>query len=229
MAYRYIVDHIPETINGIKNRKRPALPMDWETITVHNTGNPRSTARDERNWLTNSLNANNSTGYHLVVDESEVIECIPTWENAYHAGDGANGKGNTTSVGLEICEVGNFEKTLANAAYLIASMLHSKDKSIKHVDQHNKWNGSNCPRLLRIGDRWSKFMADIDIQLTLLKSPAKNDVSKNTSHWKYEGIDELARMGLLNTPEEWKKKIDEPLPVWAGMLILSRIARESIK
>lgn len=42
--------------------------------------------------------------------------------------------------------------------------------------------------------------------------------------WKFEGIEKLARMGLLNTPDEWIKKINEPMPVWACMLILSRIA-----
>lgn len=43
----YIIDHIPR--NTPYNR-RPGLPLDPEYITVHSTGNPGSTARNERAW-----------------------------------------------------------------------------------------------------------------------------------------------------------------------------------
>jgi N-acetylmuramoyl-L-alanine amidase len=236
MSYNYIVNHIAPTINGVKNRKRPAKAMDWETITIHNTGNLTSTAKNERSWLDNPHNALSPIGYHLVVDEIDVIECIPVWENAYHAGDGIDGKGNTTSVGIEICESGNFEKSVSNAVYLVASMLHSKNKTTKDVVQHNRWNGSNCPRILRQGNGWQDFINRVEKQLQEFKKEVmvqkpKAEVNfkeeeKVKDSWKFEGIETLASLGLLNTPEDWKKKIDEPLPVWAGMLILSRIAKE---
>lgn len=49
---------------------------------------------------------------HLVIDETEAIECIPLNEVAWHAGDGANGTGNRKSIGLQICESGDRVKTL---------------------------------------------------------------------------------------------------------------------
>ena len=55
--------------------------------------------------------------------------------------------------------------------------------------------------------------------------PKKEEPKKEEEHWKMEGINVLAGLGLLNTPEDWKKKIEEPMPVWATMLILSRIAQ----
>lgn len=52
---------------------------------------------------------------------------------------------------------------------------------------------------------------------------------KDVDAWKFEGINKLANMGLLNSPDGWKAKIDEPLPVWAGFLVLSRIAEQFLK
>ena len=238
MPYKYITDHIPKTINGAKNKKRPANPMSWEYITVHNTGNPSSNARGERAWLINPNNSDSSTSYHFVFDSTTVIECIPPWENAWHAGDGIYGKGNRMSVGIELCESGDFEATVQNAQYLIAHMIFDKSKRDNKrysandiVVQHHKWSEKNCPRLLI--PRWNGFINGIQRQLDMLQGVTKEEQIKkeqtDPNAWKFEGIDKLAEMGLLASPDAWKDKIDEPLPVWAGMLILSRIADKSIK
>jgi len=47
--------------------------MTPEYITIHSTGNPTSTARNERAWLTNPNN-NVTASWHIVVDEKEAIE-----------------------------------------------------------------------------------------------------------------------------------------------------------
>ncbi len=96
--------------------------MNASTITIHNTGNPSSTARNERAWLTNPTNTRTAS-YHIVIDEREAIECLPLNENAWHSGDGSGAtSGNRTSIGVEICESGNYAKTLDNAATLVAAM-----------------------------------------------------------------------------------------------------------
>ena len=123
LPFPYIIDHIP-----INSNKRPKYKMDWEYITVHNTSNPKSTARNERDYLTNPSNKSN-TGFHIAIDEKQAIECIPLNENAWHAGDG-RGKGNMSSVGIEICESGNYQKTLENAVLLVAELLKSKNKNV---------------------------------------------------------------------------------------------------
>src|SRR5690625_1490684 len=116
---KYTIDHIPK---NTPNNRRPGLSMQAETITVHNTANPKSTARNERNWLTNPINGSVAS-YHIVIDEDEVIECIPLDENAWHAGDGGQGPGNRTSIGIELCESGNYSKTVDNAVQLVSKML----------------------------------------------------------------------------------------------------------
>ena len=118
MAYSYIVDHIPR--NTPYNR-RPGLPMSPQYITIHSTGNPKSTAMNERAWLTNPNN-NVTASWHICVDEKEAVEAIPLNEVAWHAGDGGSGTGNRRSISIEICESGDRAKTLENAIKLTANL-----------------------------------------------------------------------------------------------------------
>lgn len=152
MAYTYRKDHIPKST--ARNR-RPALFMSATTITIHNTGNAASTAANERSWLTNPTNSRQAS-YHIVVDEREAIECIPLNENAWHAGDGSGVKsGNRTSIGVEICESGNYAKTLENAADLIAKMLRERGWGVDRLRRHFDWSGKICPRLMYDGGKWT--------------------------------------------------------------------------
>ncbi|GGG81696.1 N-acetylmuramoyl-L-alanine amidase [Paenibacillus radicis (ex Gao et al. 2016)] len=156
MSCNYLIDHIPP--NTPCNR-RPALPMLPVTITIHNTGNPSSTARNECNWLTNPSN-NRTASYHIVIDEREAIECLPLTENAWHSGDGGGAKsGNRTSIGIEICESGNYAKTLDNAASLVASMLKERGWGADRLRRHYDWSGKICPRLMYDGGKWSGWEA----------------------------------------------------------------------
>jgi len=160
MPYTYIVDHIPTST--AKNR-RPGISMTPEYVTIHSTANPSSTARQERAWLTNPNNIATAS-FHVVVDEKEAVECIPLNEVAWHAGDG-RGPGNTKSIGVEICESGDREKTLQNVAELVAKLLHERKWGIDRVKQHYDWSGKNCPRILRDTGRWPEFLGMIEKEL----------------------------------------------------------------
>lgn len=164
--YTYVVDHIPRST---KNNRRPGLALNETTITIHNTANTSSTARNERNWLTNPAN-NATASYHIVIDEREAIECIPLDEVAWHAGDGSGAEsGNRTSIGIEITESGNYAATLDNAATLVASMLKERGWGTDRLRRHYDWSGKNCPRLMnRDGGwgGWKAFVASVEAKLT---------------------------------------------------------------
>lgn len=150
MIYRK--DHIPK---GTTCNRRPALSMSATTITIHNTGNPSSTAANERAWLTNPSN-DRTASYHIVVDEREVIECLPLNESAWHSGDGSGSKsGNRTSIGIEICESGNYAKTLDNAVALVVRLLKERGWGVDRLRRHWDWSGKVCPRLMYDGGKWS--------------------------------------------------------------------------
>jgi N-acetylmuramoyl-L-alanine amidase len=142
---------------GIKRNGGPIVPT---AICIHNTGNSKSTARNERNWLTNPANVS-SIGYHIVIDEKEVIYCVPLQEIMYHAGSVL---GNTQSIGIEICESGDFDKTMRNAVAEVKLLMGLFGIPAEKVVQHNFYNKKDCPRLLRAGYAgwdWERFKKEI--------------------------------------------------------------------
>jgi N-acetylmuramoyl-L-alanine amidase len=168
----YIIDHIPKNTK----KRRPGYKLDWQFITIHSTGNARSTARNERAWLVNPNNANEFVGWHIVVDEREAIEAIPLTENAWHTGDGVNGIGNRNTIGIEICESGNRAKTLLNAARVVAALLAEKKKDTNALRQHYDWNKRTaCPSILRAnsGQPWREFIASVNAYLKREEPPLR--------------------------------------------------------
>ncbi|WP_168121931.1 N-acetylmuramoyl-L-alanine amidase [Paenibacillus sp. HB172176] len=155
----YVIDHIPLTT---PHNRRPGHPLHATTLTIHNTANPTSTARNERNWLTNPSNTATAS-FHIVIDEKEAIECIPLGENAWHAGDGSGASsGNMTSIGIEICESGNYDRTVELAAELIASMLTERGWGTDRLRRHYDWSGKNCPRLMNEDGHWDGWKAFVE-------------------------------------------------------------------
>jgi len=129
--------------------------MAATSITIHNTGNPSSSARNERGWLTNPVN-DRTASFHLVVDENEAIECIPLAESAWHAGDGSGAvSGNRTSIAIEICESGRYDRTLDNAVELVARLLRQRGWGIDRLRRHYDWSGKICPRLMYDDGKWT--------------------------------------------------------------------------
>ncbi|MFD0712862.1 N-acetylmuramoyl-L-alanine amidase [Paenibacillus sp. GCM10027626] len=161
----YIKDHIPLST---PHRRRQGTKIIPTTITIHNTGNPSSTARNERGWLTNPSNEREAS-FHIVIDQLEAIECIPTNEKALHAG---SANGNMTSIGIEICESGDYAKTLDNAAQLVADMLRERGWGTERLRRHYDWSGKICPHLMYDGGRWTGWQSFIDLVQVKLKPAA---------------------------------------------------------
>ncbi|MGA5663702.1 peptidoglycan recognition protein family protein, partial [Bacillus bombysepticus] len=107
--------------------------MNPTEITFHNTYND-APAINERNNV-----ANNSTGtsFHIAVDDKEAIQLILFNRNAWHAGDGANGRGNRHSIGIEICYSMSggerYRKAELNAIEVIAQLMIQFDIPISKV------------------------------------------------------------------------------------------------
>lgn len=140
---------------GKYNIKCP-YSMKAESITVHNTANDASAANEVKYMIGN----NKKVSFHIAVDDKEAVQGIPLDRNAWHAGDG-NGKGNRSSIGVEICHSKSggerFEKAERNAAELIASMLKERGWGIDKVKKHQDWSGKYCPhRTLDLG--WQRFL-----------------------------------------------------------------------
>lgn len=205
MRVPYIINHISTT-----SKKRPGLKLTPKYLTIHSTANENSTALNERDWLTNPLNTS-EIGWHICVDEKEAIEVIPLNEVAWHAGDGNKGIGNRQSVGIEICESGDRKKTLQNAVILIADLLEKFNLPLSAVKQHYDWSGKNCPRILRVGQKWSDFVDNV-----------KMACSNATPKWKTDIIDEALKLGLI-TEKHNPDDVAEKWFVLATMINLYKV------
>jgi len=116
------------------------------------------------------------------VDEKEAIEAIPLNEVAWHAGDG-NGQGNRASIGIEICESGNREKTLRNAVQLVAKLLKERGWGVDRLRRHFDWSGKICPRILQPNNwaGWEQFKKDVARELAGGASTVTQDKNQPSS------------------------------------------------
>ncbi|TBL15299.1 N-acetylmuramoyl-L-alanine amidase [Bacillus paranthracis] len=126
--------------------------MNPTEITFHNTYNDAS-AQNERD---NVVNNSTGTSFHIAVDDKEAIQLLPFNRNAWHAGDGENGRGNRHSIGVEICYSKSggprYEKAVQNAIIVIKQLMAQFNIPIDKVKTHQERNGKYCPhRMLAEG------------------------------------------------------------------------------
>ncbi len=135
--------------------------MNPTEITFHNTYND-APAINERNNV-----ANNSTGtsFHVAVDDKEAIQLIPYNRNAWHAGDGTNGRGNRHSIGVEICYSlsggDRYRKAELNAIKVIRQLMDQFNIPIERVKTHQERNGKYCPHRMLDEGRVSWFKSQL--------------------------------------------------------------------
>ena len=182
---------------GRKNRPgRDTNPDSW--ITIHETGNTAAgaDAAAHGNYLDSDAGEKDMVSWHYTVDDHAIVQHLPDYETAYHAGDGAAGPGNATSIGIEICvnAGGDFAKAKANAAALVRLLMAEHGIPIDHVVQHNHWSGKDCPYNIRhTAGAWEGFLA-----LCRGETPAGGVSELDTD------VDKLYAAGLIDSPDYWK-------------------------
>lgn len=185
MAYKEVNMWVPSS----KYSRKCPYSMSPSYITVHNTANDAS-ARNEATYMRNN---NNQVSFHDVVDDKEVVHCIPHNRNAWHAGDGGSGTGNRKSIGIEICysKSGGSRFTAAekNAAAYIATLLKQKGWGLDRVKRHKDWSGKNCPhRTMALG--WTRFLnmiADAMGSAHVSGGGSGSEIKKNTKTTVVDG------------------------------------------
>lgn len=202
---------------------RPGLKISGpEWITIHDTGNPRpgADALAHARYLKGNAAAGIPVSWHYTVDGERIVQHLPLEEVGWHAGDGPRGKGNRSSIGIEICENedGDRRKAEENAAWLAAHLLQKFGLGADRVVQHHKWNGKNCPHLLRKRpDGWRRFLAAVEENLNPGIFP---DVSFR--HWAAEGIAFVKEHNLMRGKDDGKFYPEEPLTRAELAVVLKR-------
>lgn len=165
MAYEIVNRFIPES----KYKTKATYSMIPQSITIHNTWNDAA-ALSEVSYMTNNANM---VSYHAAIDDLYAVQAIPFNRNAWHAGDGGNGKGNRTSIGIEICysKSGGPKYAAAeeNAVEYVAHILKDKGWGMDRVKWHRDWSGKNCPHRILDEGRAQSVRNRIAARLAELK------------------------------------------------------------
>lgn len=182
-----IMDFIPEG-----RRNRPGYKLEGPRyVTIHSTGNTSAGAGAQAhgNYLKGGA-ASVPASWHFTVDDKEIRQHLPLDEVAWHAGDGARGTGNRSSLAVEICENsdGDLERAILNAARLTAFLLEQFGLGIDRVKQHFDWSGKSCPRIFRSRPgSWEDFLRKVEGYRGQGGSGEKQQgVSASVSSWAEE-------------------------------------------
>lgn len=158
----------------------PNTKITPKYITIHNTGNWDSTAKNNHSYLKNlNKNGGRVASWHFTVDDVNIYQSQSTNYKCYHAGDA---KGNNESIGIEICQFKDKNKQLKaynNAIELVKILMKYHKLDISKVVQHNKWSGKDCPQLLRAktyGYSWNWFIDKVKEE--------KKEVSTSTTYYR---------------------------------------------
>ncbi len=147
---------------------RPGISVERiQNIVVHYTGNPGTSARNNRNYfesLKDSKITSASSNFIIGID-GEIIQCVPTNEVAY-----ASNHANIYSVSIEMChqdETGEFtDDTYESAVQLVAYLCDKFDLKSEDVIRHYDVTGKLCPLyFVEHEDAWENFKLDVENKL----------------------------------------------------------------
>jgi murein DD-endopeptidase MepM/ murein hydrolase activator NlpD len=152
-------------------KDRPGTKLKATSVTIHNTFNSdrgANAAAHARALVNGSLLDEYIRSWHFTVDDVSIYQHIPISEVAYHAG-----RGNATSLGVEICENKDMNDSAAydNAAWLVANLLLRIGQTPKTgMKQHFDWTGKDCPHVLRgRKDGWKNFIAAVTAKFNAMQ------------------------------------------------------------
>lgn len=157
-------------LNGkpISKVRRPGTHITPTMVIVHSTANAKSSAMAERNWLLNPTN-DRPASWHYAVDDKQAVEAIPPNEVAYGTLDA---RANHSAIQVEICESGNRQQTLKNAAELIAWLLVEYKIAHTNVFPHRQFQKKTCPQILPAGQAWDGFITQVHAAISPPPAPS---------------------------------------------------------
>lgn len=139
------IQHKFLTINPYSRSGKPLRRI--KGIVIHYTGNPGSTAKNNRNYFESLKDKHtNSVSSHFIVGlKGEVIQCIPLNEIAY-----ASNYRNKDTISIEVChpdDSGKFNsKTYIALQKLVRSLMQTYHLENEDVIRHYDVTGKNCPK-----------------------------------------------------------------------------------
>ena len=169
--------------------RRFKLPGRFEKVnyvTIHNTAEPFS-ARQERDRV-DTRRDNASVSFHFAVDEREAVQILPLDIHGWHAGDGAQGPGNSQSIGIEICRSQcrgaadwQYRRSEENAEILACALLRHFKLTAAELRMHQDWSGKYCPHRILEENRFESFRARVAERLAEKPDSEEREILRGLS------------------------------------------------
>ena len=173
---------IPIQQKILTNHNRPKNKLrSVKAVVIHWTANKGkgANAMANRNYFNST---ERSASAHYIVDDSNIIQCIPDNEVAYHVGNKSyQPKGlklmegvyspNWFTIGIEMCvnSDGNFDKTEENTINLVCSLLREHKLQVKNLLRHYDITKKDCPHMYIKEDKWAEFKDKVQRHLDYLE------------------------------------------------------------
>lgn len=204
--------NIQETLLTNKNT-RPGKAIIPRAVVIHWTANTAkgANARKNRNYFNTT---DRPASAHYIVDDTEIIRCIPENEMAYHVGakiykpEAARALGgypNNATIGIEMCvnSDGDWEKTYWNTIRLVVDILVRRGWKTDRIWRHYDITGKDCPKPLLDSGRWKQFVSDVQ---KFCEMRTKGGVVKladlKKELWAVEAIEKLKSRGVINSDHD---------------------------
>lgn len=188
----------------LTNHNRPKVKIvKLKGIVIHWTANtaPGADAVANRNYFNST---GNYASAHYIVDDKQIIRCIPDDEIGYHVGArqytelgrGIKEQGyspNYFLIGIEMCvnSDGDWFKTYASTVELAAYLLKKHNLTVDDIYRHYDITGKDCPRMMLDEASWREFKE----MVARVLSPARVMVDG-----KYLEVDTFAKDGMNYAP-----------------------------
>ena len=159
----YAPDYVDARMIPIGLARKGFSLREINYIVVHYTGNPGSTAKNNRDYFAKPDTAVCS---HFVIGlDGEIIQCVPLNEKS-----AASNNRNVDSISIEVChidETGKFnEATYNSLVKLVAWLCDNSSLTEKDVIRHYDVTGKQCPKyFVDHNDKWKKFKSDVKTEL----------------------------------------------------------------
>lgn len=221
--YKFVEMHLDKAAKGRSGQK--IVPKG---VVIHWTANTAESADADNNR--NYFNYSGvSASAHYVVDEHQIVQCLPEDEMAYHVGAKRYSEKalrelswypNNCSLGVEICvnKGANFKSTMLNAVSLCADICIRHKWTAERLWRHFDITGKDCPKFFvddataslygftSAEEGWKNFKADVDKAI----SGKQREQSTGAAEWKLRIVREAQGLGLIQDEHH----PDDPAPKW---------------
>lgn len=222
---------------------RPGRKIQPKAVVIHWTANtnPGADAVANRNYFEN--HPQNHVSAHYIVDDSQVVKCLPEDEMGYHVGARRyraralkllSSYPNDCTIGIEICvnKDGDFKRTYQNTVALTADILLRYRWGVEQLWRHYDITGKACPRFFvnnagartygfeSAAEGWEQFK--VDVKNKMQGEETGGMFSDTGRHWAKNEVEEAAKLGLVAGKGDGSFAPDEGMTRAQGTVVTLR-------